>query len=154
VTLSAIHKVSRLRLRNYDPWAQLKTGKLQTLTAIVPQKAVQARSVVRRRDSHMFSTTCSQMAVRLPALSTGRLPTHRNILGTHFCSRLSLPHGYGIISIEKSNDLVRNLTCDLPACSIVSIYYATPCPLPKTTPYLIQSFIRTLVLGQEAFLST
>jgi hypothetical protein len=48
----------------------------------------------------------------------------RKIHGTHFRYRLSLPQGHSgterIRSIEKSNDLFRNQTCNLPACCVVS----------------------------------
>jgi hypothetical protein len=56
--------------------------------------------------------------------------TPRKIPGTHFCWRLSQPQGHSlpgrIRSIEKSNGLIGNLTCDLPSCSIV--------PQPTTLP--------------------
>jgi hypothetical protein len=49
--------------------------------------------------------------------------TARKIPGTHFCLRLSRPHGHSVVgrikSIEKSSDLIGNKTRDLPACSIV-----------------------------------
>jgi hypothetical protein len=46
---------------------------------------------MRGRGSHIFYTTSSQMAVRLPALHTSHPLTPRNIPGTHFCQRLSQP---------------------------------------------------------------
>jgi hypothetical protein len=62
--------------------------------------------------------------------------------GTHLCSSLSRTQGYGetakIRSIEKSNDLLRNQTCDLPACSIMpesaTLLYA---PRTQLKPNLI-----------------
>jgi hypothetical protein len=54
---------------------------------------------------------------------TRRQPfTPRKIPGTHFCQKLSRPQGHSaagrIRSTEKSNDLIRNRTRDLLACSI------------------------------------
>jgi hypothetical protein len=59
-------------------------------------------------------------------VSLNRLPsiTPRKIPGTHFCQRLSRPQGHSaagrIKSIEKSNDLIRDRTCNLWASSTVS----------------------------------
>jgi hypothetical protein len=69
------------------------------------QPAVEAHRVVRRRGS--------QMAVRLSALRAGRpLFTPTKISGTHFCYRLSQPHGHNVTrrisSTEKSIDLIGN----------------------------------------------
>jgi hypothetical protein len=54
------------------------------------------------------------------------------ISGTHFCWRLSQPQGHTaagkIRSIERSNDLVRNQTYNLPAHSTVP----QPTTLPQT----------------------
>jgi hypothetical protein len=54
----------------------------------------------------------------------------KNIPCTHFCWRLSRSQGHSaagrIRSNEKSNDLIRTRTSDLPACSIV--------PQPTTLP--------------------
>jgi hypothetical protein len=60
--------------------------------------------------------------VRLSALRTGRLYPHPgNIPGTHFCWRLSRPHGHSaarrIMSMKNSNGTIGNRTRDLPACS-------------------------------------
>ena len=54
-------------------------------------------------------------------------PTHRpplppgNAPGTHFCYRLSRPHGHiaigRITSMKNSNDTIWNRTSDLPICS-------------------------------------
>jgi hypothetical protein len=48
----------------------------------------------------------------------------RKIPGTYFCQRMSLPQGHSaavrIRSTEKSSDLIRNQTRNLPACSVVS----------------------------------
>jgi hypothetical protein len=77
-----------------------------------------------------FSQTIgSHTAVRLSALRAGRLLPNspRKISGTHFCQRLSRPHGDNVATkirlIEKSIDLIGTRTRDLPACSI----------LPQTT---------------------
>jgi hypothetical protein len=63
------------------------------------------------------------MAVRLSALSTSCLSPLRKIPGTHFCYSLSQHQGHSaggrIRSTEKSNDLIRTWTRNLPACSIV-----------------------------------
>jgi hypothetical protein len=71
------------------------------------------------------------MVVRLLALCTGRPLLPRKIPGTHFCQRLSRPQGHSeagrIRSIEKTNDLIRNRTCDLPACSTVPQPITLPC---------------------------
>jgi hypothetical protein len=49
--------------------------------------------------------------------------TPRKIPGTHFCYRLCRSHCHSVAgrirSIEKSNELIRNRTWDLPACSTV-----------------------------------
>jgi hypothetical protein len=49
--------------------------------------------------------------------------TTRKIPGTHFCQRLSRSQDHNVAgrirSIEKYNDLIRNQTWNLPACSIV-----------------------------------
>jgi hypothetical protein len=79
--------------------------------------------VVIRRGPDIFYKGGSQMAVRLSALHTGRLFASRKIPGTHFCQRLSRLQGHiaagRIRSIEKSNDLIGNLTRYLSACSVV-----------------------------------
>ena len=66
-------------------------------------------------------------------------PTHRlplapapvNILGTHFCQRLSQPQGHSaagkIMSLKNSNDAVGYRTRDLPVCSAVP---PTNCRVP------------------------
>jgi hypothetical protein len=63
-------------------------------------------------------------------------PTHRpplpseNIPGTHFCWRLSRSHAHSAagraLSIENSNDIIRNQTRDLLACSAVPQPTAPP----------------------------
>jgi hypothetical protein len=54
---------------------------------------------------------------RRPPFAPGKIP------GTHFCLRLSRPQGHSeagsIIPIEKSDDLFRNWTRNLTACSIL-----------------------------------
>jgi hypothetical protein len=63
------------------------------------------------------------MAMRLSALRAGRTLPPRKISGTHFCWRLSRPHGHSaagrVRSIEESNDLIGIQTNDLQACSIM-----------------------------------
>jgi hypothetical protein len=58
------------------------------------------------------------------SLTYRSLFTPRKIPGTHFCERLSLSQGLSaagrIRSIDKSNDLIANRTCDLPACGLMS----------------------------------
>jgi len=58
-------------------------------------------------------------AVRLSALSTGRLYTLQNIPDTHFCYTLSQPQGHSaagrITSLKNSNDTIGNQTRDLPS---------------------------------------
>jgi hypothetical protein len=79
----------------------------------------------RFRESRHFVCWCpysrgfgSQMAVRLSALRAGRPLPPRKFPGTHFCYRLSRPQDHSaagrIRPIEKSNDLIRNRTGDLP----------------------------------------
>jgi hypothetical protein len=69
------------------------------------------------------------MAVR-SAPRAGRPLPPRKIPGTHFSKRLSRPQGHSaagrIRSIEKSDDLIKIRTRDLPACSVV--------PQPTTLP--------------------
>ena len=59
--------------------------------------------------------------VCLSALRTGRLYPQGNILGTHFCQRLSQPQGHGaagrFMSMKNSNDTIGNRTRDLPICN-------------------------------------
>jgi hypothetical protein len=68
---------------------------------------------------------------------TPRQPfTPRKIPGTHFSCRLSRPYGHSatgrIRSTNKLNDLIGNLTRDLPACSIVP----EPTTLPRAPTHL------------------
>jgi hypothetical protein len=58
------------------------------------QQAVKANRVETSRLPHFLLTIGSQVAVRLPALRTGRPLPPRNIPGTHFCYRLSRPQGH------------------------------------------------------------
>jgi len=59
-------------------------------------------------------------AVRLSALSTGRLHPPGNVPGTHFSYKLSRPQSHSaaerIITIQNS---IGNRTRDLPCCSAV-----------------------------------
>ena len=65
-----------------------------------------------------------------------------NILGTHFCWRLSEPQGHSaagrIMSMKNSNDTIGNRTRDLPACSAVP----QPTALSRAPSVLI-AFIKT-----------
>jgi hypothetical protein len=84
-----------------------------------------------------------QMAVRLSALRAGPILLPRKIRGTHFCWRLSRPHGHSaaerITSTKKPNGLIGNRTHGLPACSIV--------PQPATllrAPCILHIYILTI----------
>jgi hypothetical protein len=60
-----------------------KIGKVVKLSL---QDAVGSHMIVRHRDSHIFQTVGSQMAMRLSALCAGRPHfTAKMIPGTHFC---------------------------------------------------------------------
>jgi len=63
-------------------------------------------------------------------VDTGRLYPPRNILGTHFCQRLSRPQGHRAtgrsISMNNSNDDIGKRIRDLPACSTVPQASAPP----------------------------
>jgi hypothetical protein len=64
------------------------------------------------------------MAVKLSALCTDQLAfSPRKIPGAHFCQRPSRTQGHSAAgsmrSIEKSNNLIQNWSCDLPACSML-----------------------------------
>jgi len=72
--------------------------------------------------------------VSLSALRTSRLYPQGNIVGTHFCLKLSQPQGHSevgrIKSMKNSNGNVGNGTRDLPACSTVPQTTAPP-HIPK-----------------------
>jgi hypothetical protein len=74
--------------------------------------------------------------------------TPRKIPRTHFCYRLSWPQGHSaagrIRSIEKSNDLIRNWTHDLLACSIEP--HAT---MQSRAPHICAVNMRTGVKTEE-----
>jgi hypothetical protein len=55
---------------------------------------MKAPRVVRRRDSHIFLTIGSQMAVRLSALRAGRPLTSGRFLVLISVKRVSRPHGH------------------------------------------------------------
>jgi hypothetical protein len=59
---------------------------------------------------------------KVVTLTSRPLFTPKKIPGTHFCYRLSRPQDHGaagrIRSIKKSNNLIGNWSCDLPACQI------------------------------------
>jgi hypothetical protein len=63
------------------------------------------------------------MVMNLSTLRASRPLPLRNIPGTNFSYRLSLPEGHfaagKIRSIEIPNNLIENRTRDLPACNIV-----------------------------------
>jgi hypothetical protein len=84
---------------------------------------VEAHRVLRRRDSHIFLTIGSQMAVRLSAFRAGRPLAPARFLVRISVKRLSRPPGHSAAgrfsSTEKSNDLIRNRNRDLPDCSVV-----------------------------------
>jgi hypothetical protein len=66
--------------------------------------------------------------------------TPRKIPGTHFCQRLSRPHGHSEAestrSIEKCNDFTGNRTRDLPPCSVVLPSDGTVSQLNHLTPLI------------------
>jgi len=68
--------------------------------------------------------------VLLLAHRTGRLYPPANIPGTHFCYRLSRPHGHcavgRIMSMKSCNDIIGNRTRFLPARSEVRQPAAPP----------------------------
>jgi hypothetical protein len=105
------------------------------------QQAVEAHRVVRRRDSHIFKSVGTQMAVRLSDLRIRRPLPPRKIPGTHFYQRLSRSQGHSatarIRSIEKSSGLIGNRIRDLPVCSIVP----QPTTLPRTPKFLFLIFL-------------
>jgi hypothetical protein len=78
--------------------------------------------------------------------------TPRRIPVTHFCYRLSRPQGHSaagrIRSTEKSNDLIRNRSCDLLACSIVPQPTMLLC-VPTNTSYLCQKKIDYVLFATE-----
>jgi hypothetical protein len=88
---------------------------------------MKARTVVRRRGSHVLYTVGSQMAVRLSALRAGHPSPPRKVLGTQFCQKLSRIRSTAgrIRSIKKSDGLIRNRTRD-PHSALTN--YATSCP--------------------------
>jgi hypothetical protein len=71
------------------------------------------------------------MAARLSTLSANHRFTPGKIPGTHFYFRLSRPQGLiaagiELNSIEKSSDLIRNRTRDLPAWCLNQLRYSVP----------------------------
>ena len=63
--------------------------------------------------------------VRLSALRTGRLYPQGNVPGTHFCYRLSPPHGHSvagrIMSTKNLDDTTGNQTRDLRQGTVLCI---------------------------------
>jgi hypothetical protein len=92
---------------------------------------VETHRVVRRRGCHIFWTIGSQMAVRFSALRTGRpLPPRRFlafIIVRGWVDPWVILRLDGLRQLKKSNDLIGNRTCDLPASSVVS----QPIRLPR-----------------------
>jgi hypothetical protein len=74
--------------------------------------------------------------------------TLRKNSDTHFCYRISRPQGQSAAgrsrSFEKSNNLIGNQTCNLPACSIVP----QPTTLPRAPPIytVMYNSLRTATL--------
>jgi hypothetical protein len=68
--------------------------------------------------------------VRFSAIRTDRFYSPGNILGTHFCYRLSRPQVHNavgrIISMKNANDTIGNRTRDLPTYSAVPQPTAPP----------------------------
>jgi hypothetical protein len=88
------------------------------------------------------------MAVRLSALRAGRpLPPGRFLV--LICQRLNRPQNHSaagrIRSIEKSNDITRNRTRDLPACSIVPQTTTLPIApwLSPSLTHVAEPFLRS-----------
>jgi hypothetical protein len=76
---------------------------------------------------------------------TNRPPfTPKKIPGTHVYYRLSPPQGHSVAGrirpIEKSNDLIRNKTSDLPLCNIVP----RPTTLQQAPSITIYVYIKPL----------
>jgi len=77
-----------------------------------------------------FHDSRHMKVVSLSVLDICRLYPPRNILGTHFCQRLSRTQGHRTtgrrISMNNSNDDIGKRIRDLPACSTVSEASAPP----------------------------
>ena len=87
--------------------------------------------------------------VRLSVLRTGRLYPPGSIPGAHFCYRLSQPQDHGaagmVMSIKNENNIIRNRTRDLSACSV----------LPKpTAPPRNSTLIGLITRGTEFLILT
>jgi hypothetical protein len=69
---------------------------------------------------------------RLSAIRIGRLYPTEDIPASHFCQRLSWPKGDNaagrIESMGNCNEMIRNGTRDLPACSAVPDPNVPPLP--------------------------
>jgi len=92
--------------------------------------------------------------VRLSALRTGRLYLQGNMPGTHFCYRLSRPHGLSavgrITSMKNYNDAIGNRTRDLPACSAVHVVRVTDVKRSFVKYFSRQVWQYDLVIGIQS----
>jgi hypothetical protein len=80
--------------------------------------------------------------VRLSGLGTCRVYPSGNILGTHFCYRLSRTQTDRIMPTKNFSDPISNRTRDLPACNAVP---------QKTAPPRAQGFMKTTVITRVLF---
>jgi len=87
----------------------------------IPLQAWTGPEGCRRLRLPRFQDNRHMKVVRLSAIRTGRLYPSGNTPGSHFCWRLSQPHGHSaagrIMSMENSGDTNGNRTRDLPASS-------------------------------------
>jgi hypothetical protein len=81
---------------------------------------------------HFVNIRLTDGGMKLSALRAGRPALSLY----NFCLRLSRPRSIvrleGLGELEKSNDLIGNVTCDFPACSIVPQPTALPRALLAT----------------------
>jgi hypothetical protein len=113
----------KVKQSHYSPWQ-------------APRVPAGWGSQILRQSAHEGGKVVSSM--HQPPLPPG------NILGTHFCERLSRPQGHSaagrIMSMIKSSVTIGNWTCDLPVCS------AVPQPLRHCVP-TFQSLTNGLLEG-------
>jgi hypothetical protein len=115
VVLQTPHVIQRTRAVGISHWPLLLQANRATESA---------RSAVPTTQAVEAPTFFSQTAVRLSASGAGRpSPLGRYLVLISLSGSVD-PHGHSaagrIWSIEKSNDLIGNLTRGLPACSTVS----------------------------------